>query len=333
MVREVEIPNSSSLRRSVLYKATPIDYPTYFLNTASARAATLIILKYFKKTGIIKDNNSLIMVPKWLCQTYVQLFRKHCSPILTYAPSIKAAVIFHQYGFPQDMNEIMDYCDRMNISIIEDCAHAFECYYKGKRLGTFGLASVFSFPKLFPSIVGGGLATSNEELYEFAITESIKIHSRWISFLYNIPLYKTIFKKPKSNIFWTSMVHGCAEYAQQMNILSLKIVSNEIRNKALDKRRENYLFVLDYFKETEFFSDLERDGVCPYVVPLITDEKKLKKMTNSLLEKNVYTGIYHFDVNRNLFNPYYKKCIWVPVHQGLDTGKMEEICEIISSAL
>ena len=46
-----------------------------------------------------------------------------------------------------------------------------------------------------------------------------------------------------------------------------------------------------------------------------------------LLEKNISTGIYNFDVNRNLFNPLYKKCIWVPVHQGLSTKKMSEICE------
>ena len=331
MIYEVENPNLRTLLNSFYYRPTQIDFPISFLKTATARAATLLIFNYLKNIGIIKDTNSLITVPKWLCLTYIQLLRKHCSPILTYTPSTRAAVIFHQYGFPQNMDEIMDFGDRKKITIIEDCANSYKGYYRGQRLGTFGLASVFSFPKLFPSIGGGGLATANEELYDFAAVESKRIHSRWISLLYNAQLYKAIIKRPKSSNFWTYMVYGCTEYAQKMNIISLKIVSKEIRNKALETRRKNYLFVLEYFKNTDFFSSLERDGVFPYVIPLITDEKKLKKMTNSLLENNIHTGIYHFDVNRNLFNPNYEKCIWVPIHQGLNTNKMAKICETISS--
>ncbi len=336
MIYEVEIPNAWNLIRSIFYKTSPIDFPGYFLSTATGRSATFHILNYLRKTGIIKDKNSPIIVPKWLCISFLQLIRKHCSPILKHDSSARLAIVFHQYGFPQNMDEIMDYCSRKKIIVIEDCAHLFEGYYKRKRLGTFGLASIFSLSKLFPSIWGGGLATINEDLYNHAKEEQDKMHSRWISLFLHLTKYKTNIKRKKDNKYWNNLnttAYGCAEYAQKTNIISSKIISHELTKKVLEKRRQNYLFVLDYFKNTDFFYGLEEEGVNPYILPLITDENRLLEIKKVLLQKKISTGIYHFDINRNLFNPIYKKCIWVPVHQGLDPEKMAEICETISSAL
>ena len=83
MIYEVETPNAMSLLRSITYESSPINFPAYFLNTASGRSATLLVLNYLKKTGIIKDKNTTIIVPKWMCISYLQLLRKHCSPILS----------------------------------------------------------------------------------------------------------------------------------------------------------------------------------------------------------------------------------------------------------
>ena len=319
---------------SIFYKTSPIDFPSNFLSTVTGRSATFHILNYLKKTGIIKDKNTPVIVPKWLCFSFLQLLRKHCSPILRYDSSARIAIVFHQYGFPQNMDEIMDYCGRKKIIVIEDCAHLFEGYYKRKRLGTFGFASIFSFSKLFPSIWGGGLATLNEDLYKYAKEEQDKMHSRWISMFLHITKYKTNIKRKNKNTYWNNlntMAYGCAEYAQKMSILSSKIISYKLTKNVLEKRRQNYLFVLDYFKNTDFLSGLEEKGVYPYVVPIITDENRLIQIKRALLHKNIFTGIYHFDINRNLFNPFFKKCIWMPVHQGLDPEKMQEICETISS--
>lgn len=333
MLNEVEKPNITYLIRSIFFRSKPIPFPIQFLKTATGRSATLLILNYFKKIGIIKNQNTTIIVPKWICISYLQLLRKHCSPILKVNTSAKLALIYHQWGFPQNMEEIKDYCSRKNITMIEDCAHNFESYYKGRRLGTFGYASIFSFSKLFPSIWGGGLATRNKELFEFAQQEQNALNSSWISNFLHLTKYKTDQSANRNNTFWynaNEMAYGCAEYAQKMNKLSHKIISHKLYNNALTKRKNNYLFVLNYFNNTDYFSGLEKDEVVPYVAPLFGNTSRLIEIKSALQKNKINTGIYNFDVNRNLFNPYYKKCLWVPIHSGINTDKMEMICSIIS---
>lgn len=336
MIYEVEIPNAINLLRSIFYKSSPIYFPGNFLNTATGRSATHLVLNYLKKTGIIEDKNSTVIVPKWMCISYLQLLRKHCSPILKIDKSAKAALIFHQYGFPQNMDEIMDFCDSKKITVIEDCAHLFEGCFHGRRLGTFGLAGIFSFSKLFPSVWGGGLATQNEELFEFAKQKQNNIHSWWISYMLHLTKFKADQYKEKNKTFWHNanvMSYGCAEYAQKINPMSLNTIIHEISIGSLKKRKQNYVFVLDYFKNTDFFSTLEKKEVTPYVVPLIASLDRLRKMEFVLKQNKINTGLYNFDVNRNLFNPQYKQCIWVPIHPGINTGQMEKICDIISRTL
>jgi dTDP-4-amino-4,6-dideoxygalactose transaminase len=60
----------------------------------------------------------------------------------------KAMIPVHLYGCPADMNEIMNIAARYGLFVIEDCAQAHGAEYFGKKIGTFGIASAFSF---FPS--------------------------------------------------------------------------------------------------------------------------------------------------------------------------------------
>lgn len=60
----------------------------------------------------------------------------------------KAIIPVHLYGFPADMNEIGKIAEKSGLFIIEDCAQAHGAEYSGRKVGTFGIASAFSF---FPS--------------------------------------------------------------------------------------------------------------------------------------------------------------------------------------
>ncbi len=153
MIYEVEICGLHRIISALLTRSESIPFPGHWVSTVTARSAMLLILSYLKKTGVIEDKNSFFLVPQWLCISMLQMMRKHCSPTLDAGcGKIRAALVYHQYGFPQNMDEIVDYCDRKGIVVIEDCANLFEGFYKGKRLGTLGLASIFSFSKVFPSI-------------------------------------------------------------------------------------------------------------------------------------------------------------------------------------
>jgi dTDP-4-amino-4,6-dideoxygalactose transaminase len=51
----------------------------------------------------------------------------------------------HLYGQPADMDPIMKIAKENNLWVIEDCAQAHLAKYKNKVVGTFGIASTFSF--------------------------------------------------------------------------------------------------------------------------------------------------------------------------------------------
>lgn len=83
----------------------------------------------------------------------------------------KAIIPVHLYGCPADMNEIVRIAAMYKINVIEDCAQAHGAEYFDKKVGTFGIASAFSF---FPSKNlgafgdAGAIVTSNQHLYENA---------------------------------------------------------------------------------------------------------------------------------------------------------------------
>jgi dTDP-4-amino-4,6-dideoxygalactose transaminase len=51
----------------------------------------------------------------------------------------------HLYGQPADMDAIMAIAERHHLWVIEDCAQAHLARYKGRSVGTFGVAGTFSF--------------------------------------------------------------------------------------------------------------------------------------------------------------------------------------------
>ena len=60
-------------------------------------------------------------------------------------PRTKAIIVVHLQGQMCDMDFIQSFCKLHNIYLIEDCAQSHFSEYKGKKAGTFGIASSFSF--------------------------------------------------------------------------------------------------------------------------------------------------------------------------------------------
>jgi len=56
-----------------------------------------------------------------------------------------AIMAVHLYGCPCHMDELIAFSKRKNLRLIEDCAQAHGAEYNGKRVGTFGDISAFSF--------------------------------------------------------------------------------------------------------------------------------------------------------------------------------------------
>jgi perosamine synthetase len=80
----------------------------------------------------------------------------------------KAIIPVHLYGHPCDMDTIMDVAKKHDLYIIEDAAEAHGAEYKGKRIGSFGDVSCFSFygNKIITTGEGGMCLTNDEKLAE-----------------------------------------------------------------------------------------------------------------------------------------------------------------------
>ena len=88
----------------------------------------------------------------------------------------RAIVVVHYGGHPARMDEIKKIANRNNLNIIEDCAHAAGATYKGKKLGTIGDISAFSFHAVKNIATGdGGMVVFKEG----ALLEKMKAF-RWV---------------------------------------------------------------------------------------------------------------------------------------------------------
>lgn len=77
----------------------------------------------------------------------------------------RAIMPVHFGGQPCDLEEIRDIANKYNLFIIEDAAHALPALYKGKKIGTIGDITCFSFyaTKTLSAGEGGMITTENDE--------------------------------------------------------------------------------------------------------------------------------------------------------------------------
>jgi dTDP-4-amino-4,6-dideoxygalactose transaminase len=73
----------------------------------------------------------------------------------------KAVVVVHLAGMPAEMDEFMKLAERYGVKIVEDAAQALGAEYRGRRAGSIGHISTFSFyaTKHITSGEGGAVAT------------------------------------------------------------------------------------------------------------------------------------------------------------------------------
>lgn len=80
------------------------------------------------------------------------------------------AVIFVDLNgrYSEKFEDIIEFCKKKGLWLIEDAAQALGSTYKGKALGTFGDVGSYSFsmPKVITTGQGGAVVTGSKELYE-----------------------------------------------------------------------------------------------------------------------------------------------------------------------
>jgi dTDP-4-amino-4,6-dideoxygalactose transaminase len=72
----------------------------------------------------------------------------------------------HDWGRPCAVDALTDIAQRHDLHLLFDAAHAFGCSHRGRMIGGFGRAEVFSFhaTKFFNSFEGGAITTDDDAL-------------------------------------------------------------------------------------------------------------------------------------------------------------------------
>ena len=86
-------------------------------------------------------------------------------------PKTKAIMVVHYFGYPCDMDKIMEIANKHNLYVIEDVSHAHGTMYKGRKVGTFGHVAAMSMMswKVFAAGELGMLVTDDRKIYERAM--------------------------------------------------------------------------------------------------------------------------------------------------------------------
>ena len=96
---------------------------------------------------------------------------------------IGACVPMHTFGFPVEIDKIIQLCEVFHIPVIEDAAESLGSTYNEKHTGTFGLFGTYSFNGNKTITCGGGgiIVTNDDKLGLLAkhITTQAKIPHRW----------------------------------------------------------------------------------------------------------------------------------------------------------
>ncbi|MCO6412164.1 MAG: DegT/DnrJ/EryC1/StrS family aminotransferase [Thiogranum sp.] len=80
-------------------------------------------------------------------------------------PRTRAVLPVHLYGQCVDMQPLMAFAAKHDLKVLEDCAQSTGALYQGKKAGSLGHMSAFSFypTKLLGGYGDGGMVLSNEE--------------------------------------------------------------------------------------------------------------------------------------------------------------------------
>jgi len=130
----------------------------------------------------IGPGDEVITTPMTFCATVNAIIHAGATPVLAdidartmnidpeqveakVTSKTKALLPVHFAGRPCDMDALTQIAERHGLKIIEDCAHAIETEYHGRKAGTFGDFGCFSFyaTKNVTTGEGGMVLTRNEE--------------------------------------------------------------------------------------------------------------------------------------------------------------------------
>ena len=261
----------------------------------------------------------------------------------THKPS--AAMMVHVLGHSNKMKEILEICEKYDVILIEDTCEAPGSKFASQKLGTFGLASSFSFfyGHQMSTIEGGMVSTNDRDFYNIML--SMRSHG-WLrdNEEYFRQKYLTEYNVSEFESQYFFVFPG-------LNIRStdLNAFLGRGQVKKMDgyvaARNENYKKYYDKLSEKTWVQKSEAEPVSSMGFGIMNENRNniVKELSasgvecrplicGSIQEHPFWNNLYE---KRHLPNAslVHKNGFYIPCHQQLGSEEIDYTCQIILNNL
>jgi len=194
-------------------------------------------------------------------------------------PKTRAIFLTHVLGINGLTDELLNICKENNIHLIEDVCESHGTTFKGKKVGTYGFVSNFSFyfAHHMSTIEGGMICTDNERFYQ--ICRALRSHGMIREMTNESMRNEIINKNPDLNkdFIFLRPSHNFrnTELNAVLGLSQLKKLDNN--NK---KRIDNYNYFMSKLDSSKYITDLELEGQCNYAFTVILKDSSVVTSLN-----------------------------------------------------
>ena len=256
-----------------------VKYSVYVNSGASANLVTMAVLKQLYGGGeiivppltwvsdiasVLQNGFDPVFVdinPQTLCMDDKQVLNK-------ITDKTRAVFLTHVQGFNGLTNNLLNKLKEKGIPLIEDVCESHGATFRGKKLGTYGLISNFSFyyAHHMSTIEGGMVCTDNEEIYQ--TIRMFRSHGMVRESTDDSLKNKYESDHPDLN---PSFIFAYPAYNVRNTEIGALIGRNQL--KRLDennkKRNRNLTLFLDGLDEQHYCTDFILEGCSNYAFPLV----------------------------------------------------------------
>lgn len=191
-------------------------------------------------------------------------------------PKTKAIFLTHVLGLNAITPRLIEICDKRGIVLIEDVCESHGSTYQGKKTGSIGFASNFSFyfAHHLSTIEGGMICTNNDRFYQ--ICRALRSHGM-IREMTDESLKEAIIEQnPDLNKDFIFLHPSHNFRSTEINaVLGLSQIKRLDSNN--QKRIDNFAYFMSRLDPTHFVTDLEMEGQCNYAFIVILKEASMQK--------------------------------------------------------
>lgn len=299
-----------------------VRYSVYVNSGASANLITIAALKHLYGNGEIivptltwvSDIASVLqhgfrpvfadINPKNLCMDDEQVIAK-------ISERTKAVFLTHVQGFNGLTNRLLSTLKEHKIPLIEDVCESHGATFKGKKLGSFGLISNFSFyfAHHISTIEGGMVCTNDKNIYE--IVRMLRSHGM----VREASSAKVQQKYAKENPDLTAdFIFAFPAYNARNTEIGAVIGRSQLKHldENNEKRKKNFKIFLQNLDPNKYRTDFDLKGSCNYAFNLIInkpDSQLRRRVEKALREAGVEFRRGSSGGGNQLRQPYLKAVI------------------------